>query len=191
MRKFLVTFLVICAATMAFADEDETPAENQIRLILEQASEVGLADLSVGDLTQTMALLSVAQQQREHVKHSARFSAMVPGLGQYVNGELGRGLIFAAADLVVGVAAAALAYWLLPPAVQWRNLNYLQTPIVDIETRWKALTPGELIPSVAVAASGSLVGLVIRRFASEDAATLARARISEGSIVFESDFLLD
>ena len=123
--------------------------------------------------------------QRAHIRRSATLSLVAPGLGHYINGDIGRAILFASADLVVQVAASIVSYILLPPAVQWENLDYLQMPFSTIETRWKSLSFADLLPSAAILLSGSLLSIVIRSFAASDAESVARQKIADGSILFE------
>jgi hypothetical protein len=160
------------------------PAAREFQEILDGARAMALATVTVNDLTHLLELASVANQQQEHVERSARLSFMVPGLGQFMNGQTGTALGFMAGNLAINATALVVGYLLLPASVQHINLNYLQTPMADIDARWQALTVSELLPSVAVAVSGSILSAIIRHFASRDARSVARQAIEAGAVTF-------
>lgn len=199
-RKLIAVVLFVTGLSSVLAeggasrmDGDATepvPAAREVSEILEEAGELPLSDLTVSYLIRIANLASVAHQQEMHIRKSGGLSMFVPGLGQYINGETGKALSFFAADLAITSAAAVLGYFLLPAAVQHANLNYLQTRIGDIETRWKSLTVAEFLPSAAVAVSASILSAVVRNFASRDARDLAIQAIVDGRVVFEPALLI-
>ncbi|MBU8913251.1 MAG: hypothetical protein KOO61_04455 [Spirochaetales bacterium] len=164
---------------------EPVPAARELNETIEGAGDLTLSTITVSDLLQMADLASVAHQQQIHVRKSAGLSLFVPGLGQYTNGETGKGFAFFAADLAIRGTAAAVGYFLLPASVRIANLNYLQTPIVDIETRWKNLTVAEFLPSAAVAASAGILSAIVRHIAARDARDLAMQAIADGTVVFE------
>ena len=164
---------------------EPVPASREIIEILEKAGDTPLSDLVVGDLLRVADLASVAHQQQMHIRRSTGLSLFVPGLGQFVNGQTGTALGFFAADFAIHGAGAALGYLLLPASVKFANLNYLQTPIIDIEDRWKNLTVAEFLPSAAVAISASILSAIVRHAASRNAHDLAIQAVEDGTVVFE------
>jgi hypothetical protein len=92
---------------------------------------------------------------------------------------------FGSADIVLQATTLVLAYFLLPPAVRFANLNYLQTPVEDIRARWEGLAPSEMLASGIVLLTGSALRAVVRLGAGRDAASLALERMRAGDIVFE------
>jgi hypothetical protein len=158
------------------------------RLLAERLAAAGnpvIADLQVDDLIEILNLVSLAEQESAHVHASQARSLVVPGWGQYINGDRGPALLYFAADVTIQAAAITLACLVLPPSVQWRNLNYLQTPFETIKDRWSALTASELIPSLSISAAGSILSLALRYFAAEDAGQRAVSAIDDERIVFE------
>ena len=191
MRRIVVAVcLSVAGLGGAFAQNEvrraePVPAAREVIEILEDAGDLPLADLTVSDLLRVIDLASVVHQQQRHVGKSAGLSLIVPGLGQYVNGETGRAFGFFAANLAIKGTAAAFGYILMPASVRFANLNYLQTPIADIETRWKNLTAAEFLPSAAVAASGFILSAIVRHIASRDARDLAMQALEDDTVVFE------
>lgn len=198
MRATLAAFLLGMVAVLsaadttadprpAAADPERVPAAEELLALVRDAGTVRMDELRVQDLQHAAALLSVARQQQRHIRHSVKLSLLAPGLGHYVNRHTGRAVAFASADLLVQLSAGVAGYLLLPAAVKVANLNYLQTPFADIEARWEALTPAQLLPTVAVAVTGSMLSAVVRRLAARDAGAVALARIRTGDITFDPE----
>ena len=104
------------------------PAELELAELLSSAERRSVTELRVGEVRRIADLLSVAHKQRAHVRRSVMLSTAAPGLGHYINGETGRALAFASAELAVQLAAGITGLLLLPAPVRIANLNYLQTP---------------------------------------------------------------
>lgn len=186
MRKvILLAGLVIGCGALAGALDIEVPAERELQHVIEEGGNVPLGDLTVDQLLEVARLAAVAEAQREHVEKAAWQSVFVPGLGQYLNGAVGPGIGFFAADFTIAGTAAVVGYLLLPAAVQFANLNYLQSQITDIETRWKSLTPGELIPAIAVGFSAAVLRAIVRSAAARDARSRALTAIEEGRVTVQ------
>ena len=171
--------------TIAVVTSIETRSSRLLAERLASAGDQPVTVLRIDELIEILNLVSLAEQESAHVQASGARSFLVPGWGQYVNGERGYALLFFAAETTIQATAFALAYWVLPPSVQWRNLNYLQTPFDEIRDRWLALTASELIPSISVSAAGSILSLALRYFAAEDARSRAIDAIEDGRVVFE------
>jgi len=167
--------------------EESVPAAVALADLLALHGPAPLADLTVDELTSVISTAAVATREREHVARSGRLSWAAPGLGHYVNGEHGPAIAFAAADLAITVTTAILAYWLLPPAVQHRNLNYLQSSFAAIDDRWRALTPSEFVPSAALVVSGSLLSATVRSLAARSARDAAMRALRSGRVSFEPE----
>jgi hypothetical protein len=165
--------------------EYATPGARLLRSTLENASDVPLTEMTSGELIAVLELASVARQETAHVHLSGLQSMAVPGWGQFTNGERGRAAVWFLADLFTGLTTLSLAYVLLPPAVQWRNLNYLQTPLATIRERFGELTVADLIPFSSVMFAGTMLSLGIRHFAAQDAAQVAVKAIEDGHVHFE------
>ena len=191
MRRIIIALCLVGAGMTGVVAEGETspsepvPAARELLEILEEAGDTPLSELTVSNLMQVADLASVAHQQQVHLRKSAGLSLLVPGLGQFVNGATGIGLGFFAADMAIHGTAAVVGYLLLPAAVKYANLNYLQTSFADIETRWKSLPAAELVPSAAVAISASILSTIVRHISSRHARDLAVEAIMDGTVVFE------
>ncbi len=182
----LLALLTAGSARLA-ADEPPaalTPAEEQLASLRAAWHDRPLVSLTAGEIGTGLDLMSVAGQERAHVHRSAVSSWIAPGLGHYINGERGASVVFAAADLALGVMSAILVARLLPPSVQSRNLNYLQSSCDAIRTRWRSLTPAELIPATVVGVSSALLSLTVRSLAAADARRAALDALGRGTVAF-------
>ena len=183
MRRLLVPLVLLVCATL----NAQSPAEQELERLLATEGERRIVDLRLSELDRALGLVSIARRQREHLERSTMLSWVAPGLGHYVNGATGEAWVFAAADIATGAATLILGTWLLPPAVQHRNLNYLQSSFETIETRWKSLTPSELIPVAAISVTGSLLSLTIRHLAARSARVAALTAIRDGVVTFRPE----
>jgi len=161
------------------------PAERKLAVIFEQNGTRPVTDLTLDEIGRILDLRSVATQQHDFVDRAVVRSLLVPGLGHSTSGARGEAAVFAAAAVVVDLATMAATYWLLPPAVQHRNLNYLQSSFEVIEGRWKSISPAELIPAAAATLTGGLLALTVRVLAARDAETTALEAIETGTVRFE------
>lgn len=177
------------AATTLFgparSDADPVPAERELDALIEANAGRPLTDFSLVELDAALDLVSIAGQQRAHVERSTRISWAIPGLGHYVNGERGTAALFFATEAIVTVATIVGTYLVMPPALQYRNLNYLQTSFAAIETRWKAASASELVPAASVAVSGTLLSVTVRYLAARTARDAAYRALESGTITFE------
>ncbi|MFP4113581.1 MAG: hypothetical protein ACOC0E_00970 [Spirochaetota bacterium] len=160
-------------------------SEAELMKVLEENGDRPLSDVTVAELSRTLDLVSIARQERAHVERAVMLSWIFPGAGHYLSGATGTAFAFAGADLAVGVATAVAGYWLLPPSVQHRNLNYLQSSFSEIETQWETITPAEMLPTAAVVITGGLLSLTIRYLAAQDARETSIRAIGTGRVSFE------
>lgn len=160
------------------------PAEAELDRFLAERGDQPLLELSANELRAVLDLRSTAIAERAHLDRAARLSWVAPGLGHAVSGAYGATILFGVTDGVILFGATAVAIALLPPAVQSRNLNYLQSSFTEIEDRWMALEPQELIPSVVTAVTGAMLSLTIRSLAARSARETAFEAMREGRVVF-------
>ncbi len=161
------------------------PAQERLEMMLRQASDKPIGEMTPADLMRISGALSVYRQQRAYVAETALKSVWVPGTGQFRNGETGKGALFLAAHILVDVGTMVGAYVLLPETVQFSSLNYLRESGANIEASWKSLSFMDLLPSMSVAVGGSIVSGAIRMFAAKDAADVAMEQLVAGEVTFE------
>ena len=169
---------------VAIISSVDTKSSRELAQILRGAPETSITSLTTTDAVSLLELMSLARQESDHVRRSIRLSYLVPGLGHYVNGDTRRGLGYLVTETAVEAFAFGMVYLFLPPAIQWRNLNYLQSSFVTIEDRWQNLTPSDLIPSISIAIAGAILSSVVRYYAGEDAARAAVVAIDQGRVNF-------
>ncbi|MFW6293947.1 MAG: hypothetical protein ACOC7V_16730 [Spirochaetota bacterium] len=176
------------AALVAAGDRREiriVPAERELTLLIEENGPRAVVDLSLDEVDRILELRSVAEQQHDFIDDAVIRSFLVPGLGHYTSGARRPAVVFAAAAAAVDLATLVATYWLLPPAVQSRNLNYLQSSFETIEGRWKSISASELVPAAAATLSGGLLSLTVRLLAARDAEATALEAIEAGTVGFE------
>lgn len=186
MKRLLIPAILIavCGTTLA-EDRIAVPAQADLEELLERSAHLTLDKLTVSDLVQVQTLEALAREQTRYVHKATRLSLILPGLGHLAIGERGTALAFAGAEITLAAAALTGAYFLLPAPVRIANLNYLQTPISDIEAVWKSLTPADFIGPLGVMVTGSILRLVVRSYASRSAGEAARTKLWEEEVEFE------
>jgi len=185
-RLLTLIVLVLAVTALVPADDFVVPAERELDDLIASAAGSPLSAATVGDVAEVRDLLLTARHQREYVYKAAALSYLYPGLGHYAIDERGAGFAFMGANLTITAASLVGAYFLLPAPVRFGNLNYLQTPLADIESRWKALTPAELLAPLGVIASGGIISAVIRSFAANNARDAAIAKLVNGEVEFSA-----
>jgi hypothetical protein len=145
------------------------------------AREIG--DLTVSDMEEIAARVAAAQRTAAFVPKSAMMSMMMPGMGQFVNGDKTAGALFAAGHLAVAAGTIAAVWLLLPLDVQPQSLF-----VADLSQFKPALeghSPLEYLPAAAAAAGGMLLDGILRSASAHHAARLAAKNIAEGRVSFE------
>ena len=79
---------------------------------LREQGDTELGSLTLNDLNNIAGQLSISLQKSEHVARSKAASWALPGVGQFMNDEVGLGILFLSADVVVWTGAILGAYFL-------------------------------------------------------------------------------
>ena len=183
MRKALFVAVALAAAAVAFSlPRTVNPVADTLKAMIGEKRSSEMGSMTVADLEEAVARLSVAMQQEAWIHGSAMASMMMPGLGQLRNGDALGGSLYLAADIAVKAGAMVGAWFLLPGDVQ---LNYFTTPISTIETAWRSHTVADYLPSLGVMAAGVLLECVLRGFSASGAARLAERGVADGTVTFE------
>jgi TM2 domain-containing membrane protein YozV len=159
--------------------------EQQLQAVLAEKKSSVLGELTVGEAQELLGEISIAYQKAAYVSKSRAASFMLPGIGQFMNDEPGAGALFLSLDVLTGVGTLLGAYFLLPDAVQFDQLNYFNDSFQEIEDAWKSQSFMDLLPSLGVLAGGGLVQVILRGVSGNHAAKLAEERIAAGEITFE------
>jgi len=201
MKKWFVLLLMVTVAgTTVFAGSpgssemmehhpvwgaEQQLLEQQLEAVLAGKGSSVLGDLTVGEAQDLLGEISIAYQKAAYVSKSRGASMMLPGLGQFMNGDPGMGALFLSLDLAAGVGTLLGAYFLLPDELQFDQLNYFTAPFSAIESAWEGQSFVDLLPSLGVLAGGGVVLAILRGVSSNHAARLAEEKIAAGEITFE------
>ena len=197
MRKLVALVLMMTVVAWCFAEQNVGGDKNDEYLVYwDKASAIleTVANIPVGDLTfnemRAFALdISVPFQEMQFVKDSKSASAMIPGLGQYMNNEPISGTLFLLSDLAIVAGTVVTAYHFLPEDLKFNNLDYASESSATIEAIWNAQSSEDMAPSIGIVAAGILTSSVVRIISSANAGKLAHRNIAEGRITFEPKLL--
>ena len=152
---------------------------------LREQGDTELGSLTLNDLNNIAGQLSISLQKSEHVARSKAASWALPGVGQFMNDEVGLGILFLSADVVVWTGAILGAYFLLPSDLQFGQLNYFADDYSSIRGNWGNHSFVEYLPAMSVLAGGAALSTIIRILSSGNAEELARESVESGAITFE------
>ena len=198
MKRWFVLALMVVLSWSAVADDDSDGRGEgrhghksdylgeEIEMILGRLGNRAIGDLTVNELTGIYERMSIAIQKEGYVRKSKAMSAMVPGFGQFMNGDTLGGILYLTADVAVAAGSMIGAYFLLPSELQFTSLNYFNESHSTIKAFWESQSIEDLLPAMGVAAGGSLVHMLLRIFASKHAAELAHQNIADGKIAFDA-----
>ena len=196
MKKSIAFLLILFAALSAFAGEEKSgrhhkdnALQDEIEAILDEYSETAISDLTFGQIEDIMGRLSVPMQEAAYVKRSKMASMIIPGAGQFINGEALSGTLFLVADVAVAAGTMVGAYFLLPSELHFDQLDYLNSSHTEIKTAWKTAmenaTLAEMLPLAGVMTGGMLLHHLVSGFSARNAGQLARENIESGKVTFE------
>lgn len=195
MKKSLILLVLMSMTWSVFgsAKAEEAmkfdPVADEVRSILEDESDTVLSDLTFGEVEQLMRRISVPAQEAAYVNASQTASFMMPGKGQFMNDDALSGILFMSADLAVTVGTFIGGYFLLPTELRFDQLDYLNTPYIEIKNTWQNAfeqsTLTDWLAHAGVMTGGMVLHGVIAKFSAAHAGRLARERIDEGIIQFE------
>ncbi len=184
-----VLVLMAVAVSASAADRRGDAVAEEIQAILREESNTVVSELTFGEIEVLLGRLSIPLQEEAYVRRSALASRLVPGLGQFLNGETASGALFLGADIAVAVGTLVATYLLLPPELQFGSLDYFNTSFSVIRDTWsgelESMTFVEALPALGVMAGGMALHAVLSVVSSHHAQRLARARIESGELTFE------
>ncbi len=165
-------------------DKASADLNAEVSSILDPYSATQIGSMTVGDLEKLKGQVSIALQKEAYVRKAAMASFALPGVGQFRTGDTLGGALFLAGDLALVAGTLVGAYYLLPSNVQLNSLDYLNAPFSTIETTWKSNTLAEYLPSIAVAAGGTVAQVLLRSLCARQAEADARAAVQSGKVTF-------
>ncbi len=151
-----------------------------------QAIETELGDKVFGELSLNELLpfgkrLALAASKDAYIEKSARMSMMLPGLGQFKNGDTGGGLLFLGAHLAVVAGSLVWEYFLLPSDLRFDRLDYLNTSLSGVRSAWTSHSLRDYLPAIGVAAAGMIADGGIRILSARAAYSEARNSVDAGT----------
>jgi len=188
-----LTALILMAAIalpLMAADRDKAdrPYSDEVAAILAPYMDRAPADLTLSELNEIGAALSIPMQKAAYVHRSAMASMMMPGLGQFMNGDAVSGSLFLAADVAVAAGTIVGYYFLMPEELRFSNLDYLHTPALSvhdqIKTAYESMSLSDMLPLAGVVAGGAILHHIIAHVSAHHASQLAKDRIASGAVEF-------
>jgi TM2 domain-containing membrane protein YozV len=190
--KRCAALLILVAVTAALFAEGPLrgdPFATEVRDILSGYRDRAPADLTFGEIEELAAALSVPAQKSAYVRKSSVASMVVPGLGQFMNGDPLAGSLFLLGDLTVTIGTTVGLYFLLPPELRFDQLDYFNTSYTDIHAAWETAardaTVAQTLPFWGVASGGMILKHIVAHVSARHAARLAVSNIERGEITFE------
>lgn len=206
MKKLIAALMIVTVGAFSFANGDSREDmhgdrdmerhiaghdmfEEEARDIVGEFSDRSPASLTFGEMNEIAMALSVPAQKAAYVRASAISSAIMPGLGQFKNGDALSGSLFMLADLVVAAGTSVGIYYLLPPELRFDQLDYFNSTRQEIRDAWTAAeanaTFADSWPIVAAATGGVILKHVVSHLSARHAGQLAMERIESGEVTFE------
>ncbi|MFO8042475.1 MAG: hypothetical protein R6U25_04665 [Alkalispirochaeta sp.] len=167
------------------SEEQLLPYNEAIDQFMDEHATSTIDEITIGDLRQLGATLSIVAQEEDYVRRAAQASHLMPGSGHFGIGEIGRGVAFLAGSAVVTAGTLAGAYFLLPEEVQFGELDYINDSFREIGSTWRGESIASLLPSFGVLLGGGLIHSILGELASNDAEKIARRQIESGEKSFD------
>ena len=200
MKKLLLLFLMVAVAASVFADgclgsegygnDDYRVYREEAAAILKSIDDVPIGEFTLKEMKELNLELSIPFQKMQFVKKSKAASAVLPGIGQYMNNDPLGGTLFLVSNIAVITGTLIGAYYLLPDELRFDSLDYFNDSYSTIHERWGNQSFVDLLPTMGVMAAGFVVNGVIRFFSAAHAGKLAQKNIAEGKIQFEPKLML-
>ncbi len=194
MKRILLSLLILSVSVAVFAESDRGHHDkdgvgSEIEAILSNYDDIALGDVTLSDIQALAGELSIPLQRQAYVRKASKASMMMPGMGQFITGDTVGGSLYVAADVAIAAGTLVGLYFLLPPELQFDQLNYFTSTSADIEAAWQTakdnMTFANSWPIFAVAGGSMLLQHGLRFFSARQAGARARANIEDGTVTFE------
>lgn len=166
-------------------EEELRPYDAAIGEFLDERESESLDDITIGELRELGARLSVTAQEENYVRRARQSSRFMPGSGHFMIDENLRGALFTTTSVAVVAGTIVGAYFVLPDEVQFGEVGYINDSFREIGDAWHGESIASLLPAFGVLVGGALVQAILGEIASNDAEKLARRQIESGSKRFE------
>jgi hypothetical protein len=155
-------------------------ARAELDSIRSELGEEEFGDLTLARLAPYWTRLNLALSKDQYLERASTLSMILPGAGQFENGETSSGVGFLSLHLAAVTGTLAGFYFLLPADLRFDRLDYLDTSFRDIRDAWEAHSFNDYLPSIGALVAGTLLDLGIRCWASNDAYAGARSAVESG-----------
>ena len=186
--KTIVVLLLILAGLLPCFSEQADPRSytaGEIREIFEEEKNTDMGAVTFADWESFLVRLSVPLQKDLHILASTTASALIPGVGELINGDTFTGSVLLAGELMLTSLMFLGSYMLLPADLHFGSLDYFSGSISSVQTAWKNHSYMEFIPSVSFIIGGKIVKFVLRYFSAGHAHSLAVRNVESEGIRFE------
>jgi hypothetical protein len=200
MKKLLLLFLMVTVAASVFADgflegnkygnDDYQVYREEAAVILKSMDNAPIGEFTLKEIKELNLELSIPFQKMQFVKESKAASAIIPGMGQYMNNDPLGGTLFLVSNIAVITGTIIGAYYLLPDELKFDSLDYFHDSYFTINERWENQSFADMLPSMGIIAAGFVVDGIIRFISATHAGNLAQKNIAEGKIQFEPKLIL-
>ena len=168
------------------SEAEMLPYNEAIEEFFSDRESEAIGELTVGELRELGAQLSVVAQEEDYVRRARQSSHIMPGTGHFMIGEGGLGAAFTTGSIVVMAGTVVGAYMVLPDAVQFDELDYINDSFRDIGQAWRGESISSMLPAFGVLLAGGIVHGIIGEIVSNDAEKKARKQIDSGEKRFEA-----
>lgn len=194
MKRVLLLLLILSVGFAAFAESESRHHEKdgigtELESILSRYADIPLGEVTLSDFQDLAGELSIPLQQSAYVRKASIASMIMPGMGQFITGDTVGGSLYVVADVAIVAGTLVGLYFLLPPELQFDQLNYFTSTRAEIKTAWQTakdnMTFANSWPIMGVAAGSMLLQHGLRFLSARQAAGQARANIADGTVKFE------
>lgn len=155
-------------------------AKEELSAIKADLGNQEFGDLSIARLSPYWTRLNLALSKDQYLEETSKMSFIIPGAGQFKNGDTSKGVGFLSLHLAVVTGTLAGFYFLLPSDLRFDRLDYFNTSFKDINDTWEAHSLNDYLPSIGAMLAGTLIDLGVRFWASQEAYSGARAAVESG-----------
>jgi TM2 domain-containing membrane protein YozV len=166
-------------------EEEMLPYNETFEAFLDAHESDSIEDLTIADLRALSAQLSIVAQEEDYVRSARQASRVFPGAGQFMIGDVGRGVAFTAGSIAIVAGTLVGTYFVLPNKVQFHETDYINDSFQEIGQAWRDQSIFSLLPAFGVLVGGGIVHGILSEVAATDAELRARAQIESGAKRFE------
>lgn len=154
------------------------------------AVKTNLGDKPIGELTLNQLSpywdnMSLAISKDNYLNEAFMMSFMMPGAGQFRNGDALEGLGFMALNVSVIAGTLIGSYFLLPADLRFDKMNYFSASFKTIGDTWYNHSFNDYLPSIGAMILGCLIDFGVRVWSASDAYSASKTAIDSGKIKME------